>query len=24
VLMFLGALFALAYALKMEFWKDVH
>jgi ubiquinol-cytochrome c reductase cytochrome c1 subunit len=24
VLMFLGALFALAYALKKEFWKDVH
>jgi ubiquinol-cytochrome c reductase cytochrome c1 subunit len=24
VLMFLGVLFALAYALKKEFWKDVH
>ncbi len=24
VLMFLGVLFALAYALKKEYWKDVH
>ncbi|MGH8703332.1 MAG: cytochrome c1, partial [Burkholderiales bacterium] len=24
VLMFLGVLFVLAYALKKEFWKDVH
>ena len=24
VLIFLSALFALAYALKKEFWKDVH
>ena len=24
VLLFLGVLFALAYALKKEFWKDVH
>src|SRR5262249_24550937 len=24
VLMFLSVLFALAYALKKEFWKDVH
>jgi len=24
LLMFLGALFVLAYALKKEFWKDVH
>ena len=24
VLLFLGVLFVLAYALKKEFWKDVH
>jgi ubiquinol-cytochrome c reductase cytochrome c1 subunit len=24
VLIFLGVLFVLAYALKKEFWKDVH
>jgi ubiquinol-cytochrome c reductase cytochrome c1 subunit len=24
VLLFLGVLFALAYALKKEYWKDVH
>ena len=24
VLMFLGVLFVFAYALKKEFWKDVH
>jgi len=24
VLMFLGVLFVLAYALKKEYWKDVH
>jgi len=24
VLMFLGALFVLAFALKKEYWKDVH
>jgi len=24
VLLFLGLLFILAYALKREFWKDVH